>query len=72
MRRYLTDEEKEKEKNEALELQVPEHVPVVPYNIQLEREKEERRKLVETLRKKSGKIQPIIITKDGNVKKLMN
>ena len=70
MRRYLTDEEKEKEKNEALELQVPEHVPVVPYNIQLEREKEERRKLVETLRKKSGKIQPIIITKDGNVKKV--
>jgi hypothetical protein len=47
----------------------PDHIPVIPYNIQKEREKEAVRKLTEELRKKSGKIQPIIVTKDGIAKK---
>src|SRR5690606_24036538 len=47
----------------------PEHIPVVPFDIQKEREKEEQRKLAAELRKKSGKIEPIIVTKSGEVKK---
>ena len=47
----------------------PEHIPVVPFDIQKEREKEEQRKLAADLRKKSGKVEPIIITKSGEVKK---
>jgi hypothetical protein len=47
----------------------PEHIPVVPYDIHKEREKEEYRKIAEQLRKKSGKIEAIIVTKDGNTKK---
>lgn len=47
----------------------PEHVPVIPYDTQKEREKEEARKLAAELRKKSGKIEPIIITKSGEIKK---
>ncbi len=47
----------------------PEHVPVVPFDTQKEREKEEARKLARELRKKSGKIEPIIITKAGLTKK---
>src|SRR5208282_2083908 len=46
----------------------PDHVPVIPIDIQKEREKEELRKLTKELRKK-GSIEPIIITKSGIVKK---
>lgn len=46
----------------------PEHVPVVPFDAQIEKEKEERRKLAAELRKKGGKIKPIITTKSGQVK----
>ena len=46
----------------------PEHVPVVPYDIQREREKEATRKLAEELRKK-GSIEPVIVTKEGIAKK---
>jgi hypothetical protein len=46
----------------------PEHIPVVPYDIQREREKESTRKLAEELRKK-GSIEPIIVTKEGIAKK---
>jgi hypothetical protein len=47
----------------------PEHVPVIPYDIQREKDKEAARKLAEELRKKVGDIQPIIVTKDGIAKK---
>jgi hypothetical protein len=47
----------------------PEHIPVIPYDVQREREKEETRKFAAELRKKSGNIQPIIVTKDGIAKK---
>jgi hypothetical protein len=47
----------------------PEHIPVVPFDIQKEREKEEIRRLAAELRKKSDKIEPIILTKSGQVKK---
>lgn len=47
----------------------PEHIPVVPFDIQKEREKEELRKLAAELRKKSDKVEPIIITKSGEIKK---
>lgn len=43
----------------------PEHVPVVPYNIQREKEKELRRKLAEDIRKKSGKLEAIVINSKG-------
>ena len=47
----------------------PEHIPLIPYDIQKEREKEEARKLAKKLRK-SGKIEPVIITKTRGVKKV--
>jgi len=47
----------------------PEHIPLVPYNAQREKEKEEARKLAKKLRKSSGNIEPIIVTKDDKVKK---
>jgi len=47
----------------------PDHIPVVPFDIQKEREKEEQRKLAAELRKKSGKIEPVIVTKSGEIKK---
>lgn len=47
---------------------VPEHIPIVPYDVQRERDKEATRKLTEQLRKK-GNIEPIIVTKDGIPKK---
>ncbi len=46
-----------------------EHVPVIPYDVQKERNKEEQRKLAAELRKKSDKVEPIIITKSGEIKK---
>lgn len=47
----------------------PEHTPIIPYDFQKEKEKEESRKLAEEIRKKTGKIEPIIVTKTGVVKK---
>lgn len=48
---------------------LPEHVPVIPLDIQKEKAKEEARKLASELRKKTGKIEPIIVTKEGVAKK---
>ena len=56
----------EKDKEESI---YPEHIPVIPFDIQKEREKEEIRRLARELRKKSGKYDPIIITKEGIAKK---
>lgn len=47
----------------------PEHIPDISYNVQLEREKEEIRELAKKLRKEIGNLEPIIITKEGKVKK---
>lgn len=47
----------------------PDHVPIIPINTKREKEKEQVRKLAEEQRKKSAKIQPIIVTNDGIVKK---
>ena len=47
----------------------PEHAPIVPYNLQREKEKEQARKYAEELRKKTGRIEPIVVTKDGIAKK---
>ncbi len=47
----------------------PEHTPLIPFDAQKEREKEEARKLAKKLRKAAGNIEPIIVTKLGKVKK---
>lgn len=60
---------KPKEDNFEEQEGLPEHIPVVPFDAQKEREKEEARKLAAELRKKSGKVEPIIITKQGLIKK---
>ena len=54
----------EKEDDEGAE-----HIPVVPYDVQREKEKEAVRKLAEELRKKTGVIQAVVTTKDGIAKK---
>ena len=58
-------EKKVQEKDENF----PEHIPVVPLDIEREKAKEQARKLAEDLRKKTGKVEPIIITKAGKAKK---
>lgn len=47
----------------------PDHIPVVSLDAEKERQKEEVRRLAKELRKKSGKVEPIIITQSGVVKK---
>jgi hypothetical protein len=47
----------------------PEHVPLVPLDLNREKQKEEIRKLAADLRKKGGTAEPIIVTKAGVVKK---
>jgi len=46
----------------------PEHIPLIPIDVQREREKEEVRKLAAKLRK-TGVVEPIIVTKTRGVKK---
>jgi len=48
----------------------PEHVPLIPYNAQREREKEEARDLAKKLRKASNNLEAIIVTKSGVIKKV--
>lgn len=47
----------------------PEHVPLIPLDTQREKEKEALRKLADEVRSKSAKIEPIIITQSGTIKK---
>jgi len=47
----------------------PEHVPLIPYDAQKAREKEEARDRAKKLRKAAGNVEAIIATKDGIVKK---
>ena len=49
--------------------QFPDHVPVIPIDTKRELEKKAIRDLTEELRKKSQKIEPIVITPDGVAKK---
>lgn len=70
MRRHLSDEEKEQEKRAKIESQTPEHVSAIPIDIQKQKEKEERRKIAAELRKKGKKIEAIIKTEDGEIKKV--
>lgn len=60
-----SDLEEKSKKNEEVH---PEHIPVVPYDSQKEQQKEDTRKLAKKLRK-SGKIEPVIVTKEGIAKK---
>ena len=46
----------------------PEHIPLIPFDVERQREKEAARKLTKKLRD-SGNIEPIIITKTNGVKK---
>lgn len=68
MRRNLSEVEKEIEKETDLESLAPEHIPVIPLNLEREKEKERIRKLTDELRKKSPIIEPIIITISGEIK----
>ena len=54
---------------DSIDDSLPDHIPAIPYNVQREREKEQVRKLADELRKKSSNIEPIIVTRSGNVKK---
>jgi hypothetical protein len=47
----------------------PEHVPLIPLDLNREKQKEEIRKFAADLRKKGGTAEPIIVTKSGVVKK---
>jgi hypothetical protein len=47
----------------------PDHVPLVPLDTKRANEKEQIRKLAEEIRKKSAKIEPIIVTSNGVVKR---
>lgn len=47
----------------------PEHVPIIPLDVQKEKEKEEARKKAAELRKKLGNVEPFIVTEAGLTKK---
>jgi hypothetical protein len=59
----------ELDKLDKEESQYPEHIPIIPLDYNKEKEKEQIRKLAEEMRKKSGKIEPIIVTEAGIAKK---
>jgi hypothetical protein len=61
--------DKEKVEKKEIEDIFPEHVPVIPIDVQREKEKEQIRKLAAELRKQSAKIEPIVVTKDGIAKR---
>jgi len=48
---------------------LPEHIPVIPFDVRKEREKEEARRQANKLRKQYGKVEPIIVTREGIAKK---
>ena len=56
-------------KNPDKEIQLPEHVPPVPYDTKRDKEKERLRKLAEELKKTATKKEPIIVFDDGTAKK---
>ncbi len=57
------------EKSKKNDKNFPEHVPLVPYDIQKELNKEKVRKLTKKLRK-AGKTEPVIITKTRGVRQV--
>lgn len=60
-----TDKDLNKDKEEIF----PDHIPLVPLDVEREREKEESRKIAKELRKKYGRRETMIITKSGESKK---
>jgi len=48
----------------------PDHVPIIPVDVKKEKEIQEKRKLAKKLKKKSGKFEPVILTKDNKLKNL--
>ena len=48
----------------------PEHVPLITYDAQKEKEKEEARERAKKLRKEGGNIEAVIVTESGEVKKV--
>ena len=62
------DPEKKKKEQEEDSL-FPEHVPIIPLDLQKEKEKEEARKKAAELRKKIGNVEPIVVTEEGLTKK---
>jgi len=63
-----SDLERKPKKSKKSDENFPEHVPVIPFDAQLEQQKEEARKLAKKLRK-TGSIEAVVITKDGVAKK---
>lgn len=47
----------------------PDHVPMIPIDLNREKEKEEARKAAKELRKSIGNIEPIIVTENNGVKR---
>jgi hypothetical protein len=62
-------EELEAIKARELEDSHPEHVPLIPYDADIERQKTEVREMAKKMREEYGTPEPIIITKNGDVKK---
>ena len=54
---------------EQEDINFPDHVPLIPYDAQKERDKEEARDRAKKLRKAAGNIEAIIVTKEGIIKK---
>ena len=48
---------------------IPEHQPIIPFDEQREREKEEFRKIAKKLRENSTKFEAVVRTKSGEIKK---
>ena len=57
------------DKSKKSEEEFPEHVPLISFDAQKEKEKEEAREQAKKLRKAAGNIEAIIVTKDGIIKK---
>jgi len=66
---YTLNIDPKKNKNEEDDNIYPDHNPLIPYNYQKEKEKEEIRKKATELRKKQKKFEAIIVTENGEVKK---
>ena len=60
---------KPKKNNEDNEDIHPDHVPLIPYDTQKEKEKEQQRKFIEKLRQEGGKYEAVVTTKEGITKK---
>lgn len=55
---------------EIIDKGTPEHIPAVPYDVNKEKLKDNARKLAKELKRKSGKIEPVIVTSNNEVKRV--